>query len=745
MLGGAAWVAHVEMHADAAGAKTSAKVMKSWRSRAMLELGASAADVSPLALPDWAADGRREAFTVDVPVEGVVHRAVVRAHSVRSDNFQVRVPRVEGGFDVVDVPLRTVRGEIEGMPGAMLAGSLLEDGLHAMIVRGEGKSPLWVQPLRSMLPQAPAGLHVIYVGDAIAPCEGECGVTDTRLPDVVAAHMPAMMDDLRGEGGENRFCAELACDTDTQYFNSYGSVQSVVNRIELIVNAVNVQYETELDILHGITTIIVRTAEPDPYTSGDASVLLGQVRNEWITNQTDVPYDVVHMFTGRNLIGSTIGIAWQNGALCTDVPFCLAQSDWSNTFACVTNVTAHELGHIWGAGHCDCPNTTMNPVDMCANTFDATTSIPQITAYRDSVDCWTYCEEVELGSAALPFFDDFTEPAIDAVKWTGIDGAVVVTDAGNAPSPPNALALATSREIRSALLDASNAGEAVFKYSWMNRNVGSADDAALQVFYRNNSGQWVMLSEHVAAAGPVGVFTHETFELPLDALSDELRLRFRHITGAGRAETLAGGPAAGFLIDEVQVQTEEVPANNACGGATLITAGFTPFSNQAALASGEGESCGGFESDVWFRFVNSVAGSLTISICDADFDTELAIYGATCPVAGGTAIACAADGCGSGSYVTFAAPTGLYRIRVSGASGARGSGTLLIQQHPTGSCPADLNGDGEVTMHDVLAAVVALGPCVDCESDVVPPPNGDDEITADDISAVLSGFGEACP
>ena len=66
--------------------------------------------------------------------------------------------------------------------------------------------------------------------------------------------------------------------------------------------------------------------------------------------------------------------------------YCLSQSDFSRNFSCVTDLTAHELGHLWGAFHCDCPANTMNPGITCSNTFSAG-SIRSIVDYRDTREC----------------------------------------------------------------------------------------------------------------------------------------------------------------------------------------------------------------------------------------------------------------------------------------------------------------------------------------------------------------------
>ncbi|NNF41784.1 MAG: hypothetical protein HKO59_17940 [Phycisphaerales bacterium] len=186
--------------------------------------------------------------------------------------------------------------------------------------------------------------------------------------------------------------AELACDADHDFFVVWGA--GTEDRINDIINQVNVQYERDVDITHEITTIIVRT-EPT-YAATDAWTLVNEFRNKWLSDHGLVPRDAAHLFTGKDLDGNTIGIAYDTGRICTTGAYCLAQSDHAGGFACSTDITAHELGHLWGAGHCACPSFTMNSTITCANAFSSV-SIVDIITHRDTRDCLdetdpiTYC------------------------------------------------------------------------------------------------------------------------------------------------------------------------------------------------------------------------------------------------------------------------------------------------------------------------------------------------------------------
>ena len=73
--------------------------------------------------------------------------------------------------------------------------------------------------------------------------------------------------------------------------------------------------------------------------------------------------DAAQLFTGKNLTGGYIGLAITRSLCSTDAAFSVVVS---NSVACVplackTDLSAHELGHIWSANHCSCLGWTMNP------------------------------------------------------------------------------------------------------------------------------------------------------------------------------------------------------------------------------------------------------------------------------------------------------------------------------------------------------------------------------------------------
>ena len=356
--------------------------------------------------------------SVSLPLDGELYTLQLAPHSVRAPSYRVLLQVADGSWvNVPAGPERTLRGQVMEYDGSIVAGALEEHGLQAQIVLADG-SRIQVEPVYGRVDGVRPSMHVVFRNEQILPNGGHCGVTDsTPVEDVVQT-----------PGGNTRaglFTAELACDVDVEYYNRYGSITSVENRVNNVVNNANIQYERDVEITHVITTILIRSAEPDPYTSTDPGTLLDQFRDEWINNQTGIQRDVAHLFTGKSLAGSVIGIAWTIGGICTSSGYCLSEADCCGSLACASDLVAHELGHLWGGQHCTCSNSTMNPSITCTQNFNAT-SQGQITAHRDSRSCLDECQagtilsqpqSQDVCSGEQAFFTVASDVLFPAYQW----------------------------------------------------------------------------------------------------------------------------------------------------------------------------------------------------------------------------------------------------------------------------------------------------------------------------------------
>lgn len=354
----------------------------------------------------------------DIALPGLGYTLSLRRYSLRSDDFRVWVQA--GQDETVEVeppPVQTFRGEVMGVDGSTVAASLDEDRLTAMI-HSPDDTILVVQPVSDAVADAPPGWHVVYDVADVPPGDWTCGNDDLQgVRPTKRRHDETGDGDGRDERGEGpdaqagQQIVDLYFDTDVDYFQLCGSsVDATVLDIERVLNLGDIIYRRDVGITQWIRGVIVRTAEPDPYSAPDANGRLCQMRTFWNNNLGGLPRDTAHLMTGRDLTGNIIGLAWE-GVVCNvegeskdgcpgdgNLAYGLSQSRFSNIMAERVAVTAHELGHNWSATHC---NGDPDCSIMCANiggctgniTSFSSRSVNEITEYRDDeadclLDCW---------------------------------------------------------------------------------------------------------------------------------------------------------------------------------------------------------------------------------------------------------------------------------------------------------------------------------------------------------------------
>jgi hypothetical protein len=372
----------------------------------------------------WAGRGAApEAFTLVLPLGGRERTVTFERLLLRTESFRVLAAGPRGElFEVQPPPPRTVRGRVEGAPHAVAVGSLLADGLHLLIrgidhdLDGDDREALEVRPTGN------GAEHRIAPADGVLP-EGFCGVSDDAPLEPIGSAVQV-------QGGiAGTTCTrliEMAFDADFEFFQSNGSsIAATVADIENVFAGVESVYANELDTPFLVGTIVVRSTSDDPYTTNSASGLLEELAVEWSTELAAVPRDLVHLFTGKNLSGTTIGIAFTPGA-CLGAGYSLAQSKWSGIYNNRVTVTAHEIGHNLGGQHCNgqpdcgvmcaavngCPGGILN-----FGVFETN----QILGFIDSADCLGPLQVTQLaatpGSICTAVEVTFV-PAVGAISHT---------------------------------------------------------------------------------------------------------------------------------------------------------------------------------------------------------------------------------------------------------------------------------------------------------------------------------------
>ncbi|MGE3163307.1 MAG: M12 family metallo-peptidase [Planctomycetota bacterium] len=578
-------------------------------------------------------------FGLTISVEGEPMTLELIPHSVRAPDFEVR--EVDGGQATVVDPgaVRTFRGSVAEHKGSVVAGGLLEDGLWARILLADGSS-FWIEPVAGRVPGYGASAHVVYRGEAVIS-RGACGIQGVTITPAVPQG---------GVGCTGSFCiTDIACDADVEFFNAHGaSTSRVDNRIETVINIVALQFERDVQITYRITTILVRTTEPDPYGSTNPNTLLDQLRAQWNTNHGGIVRDTVHLFTGRELDGNIIGIAFV-GVMCSADAYGLSQSDWSTNFASVTDLTAHELGHNWNANHCTCasPDFTMNPSITGANRFrnsGTPNSTADIIAHRDSVTCL-------VGGLT----NDDCKNALEVCPGTYFGTNVLATQDGSTTCGSN------------ANLDVWYSYTPSFTGSATIDTEGSTGltDTVLSI----HSGCPGTTGNELACDDLSGTGFLSTVTLPVTAGETYLIRVTGFGNGAGTFQLNVAGPSCA------------APVNDDCPAVIDICPGEYFGTTQAATNDADASCATSNASpDVWYRYTPRFGGLMILDTCGSAYDTMLAVYSG-CPATLASELACDDDGgpCGLRSRIELLVNGGTsYWIRVSGFSNAAGPYVLAL-------------------------------------------------------------------
>jgi len=362
-----------------------------------------------------------QAMTVNIQVADQSFALDLHPAKILTDDCVVQILTEDGWITEEPAPVRAMRGSVVGFPGSMVAATVDETGVLARIQLVDGFD-YWIQPLAPETAMAGQLDHVWYSSDDVEEHGGTCGADDIHTDNGGAFEVNVG----QNYNGAGLAIAEVGCDSDRHLHLDLGeSVPAVQNRMISTMNALNIQYESQVGIQHQISHMIVRTAGGPPYQSNNPSTLLNLVRNNWNANLGHIQRDVVHHFSGKSFQGSTIGVAYL-GVICQLSSAYGIVENFTGNFSCLTDLSAHELGHNWNAGHCSCGGFTMNPSITCANNF-TTGSRNSIMNHRDSRNCLN--SGPGGGDPTELFADGFESGSFAAGGWVQSNNRPLITSA----------------------------------------------------------------------------------------------------------------------------------------------------------------------------------------------------------------------------------------------------------------------------------------------------------------------------
>ncbi len=350
---------------------------------------------------------------------------------------------------------------------------------------------------------------------------------------------------------------EIAMDADFEFYQRNGSsITATIDDVERIMNRVDVIYIRDVDVQVQITALVIRSNSNDPYTSSDAGTLLGQFDNEWSNNFVGVRRDVAHLFTGRNVNGGTIGIAFL-GAICSlQIGYGLSESRFTTNLAARTGLTAHELGHNFNAQHCDGNGDCRI---MCSGLGGCNNDVSQFgTSTANGIRNYAINRPCLLDLApplALPVFDD-VENGLNRDIWISNQVAAASTAALNEPSGTQSIELnARNNQPERDDVIISNyillGGLAEAELSFMSQHRGVPSGGFLKVDVYDVNRRWIEIARIVSNGVDETTFSPTAVSIPMDGLHDQAQIRF----SAG-----VNGLTENWYIDNITVD------DSSCGG-----------------------------------------------------------------------------------------------------------------------------------------------------------------------------------
>lgn len=262
-----------------------------------------------------------------------------------------------------------------------------DDGFIYGFLTLENGIDMQIEPLQYWIPNAPKDVFIVYKATDLINthpvyCANSTHPSSTPpLPDI----------DQNRQAGE---CTEieLAFVADYLLLKEKGSADKVNKHLNAILNAVQPSYEV-FDIEFVLTEIVISGCETcDGFSNTlDPAALQTSFATWGNAGGFTQPYDVAQLWTNRDFTGSVVGVS-PVATLCSNNRYSVVQ-DYSANFNSLRALSAHELGHCFGASH-DPSNSffLMQPTILPTLTQFSDNSIGSINNHLSSRTCLDhYC------------------------------------------------------------------------------------------------------------------------------------------------------------------------------------------------------------------------------------------------------------------------------------------------------------------------------------------------------------------
>ncbi len=290
----------------------------------------------------------------------------VRRFRVAAADARFVIGSAGGDIETEHPDVIAFRGQISGEPHSHVYFALASTGMASGYVRrGDGQN--------YFISQSPEEAARAWSGEVIIS-RAESGFD---LPDGVefcgveppAGFVPLSPLHKSRAMSQGMWLANVAIDSDQEYYNIFGSVAAAQSYVLLVLGAVSDIYQRDFDMKLLVKYIRIWPNGGEPIEAND----IGGFRAYWETSEDPTPFNYVHLFSGRRDL-SYGGVAYVGGT-CSGLATYGISGFLNGSFPSpvvgptISNwdviVVAHEMGHNSGTFHTHDGYTPT--IDDCGN------------------------------------------------------------------------------------------------------------------------------------------------------------------------------------------------------------------------------------------------------------------------------------------------------------------------------------------------------------------------------------------
>ncbi len=284
---------------------------------------------------------------------------VLEPNDLRGPAYQ-SVANTEIGLQIQDIEVNTYKGYINGDIEQPVRLTIKDEHISGYIK--SNNDMYFIEPVKQFAKNSQSKDFILYrSANIIDPINMTCQ----------AKHLDDGLKMVENNGvlkssGASCITLELATEADYEYYAIHGEganelILSILNEVEGVYNTT---FGLNIEVVHQSVHMVQNDPFPDDITT--SGFILSQFRNHWEANMSHIQRDLAHMWTGKQMDGVSIGIAY-TGTACSSPSFAYGVSQNIGSFAYGRFVlTAHEIGHNLGAQHSDSEGCSSTGSIMCS-------------------------------------------------------------------------------------------------------------------------------------------------------------------------------------------------------------------------------------------------------------------------------------------------------------------------------------------------------------------------------------------